>query len=212
MKKAAYDERAMLLERVSERDLGFAMRETWFEEGMDTGYCANIPTELIDRVIDLNTGEEEVFVNHNLIVVGFGLVVASLLKGDINFGFPITQWAVGEGEGDFWDDLSVEARQAKSQFSLTQLYNETFRKPVTISFIDDNNDPIVPGPTNRLEVQAQFGPDVIGNLREFGLFAGNASATLNTGIMIDHKSHTSINMNNNPGQHNVLIRELRLTI
>ena len=212
MKKAAYDERAMLLDRVSEKDLGFGLKDTWVEEGMDTGWCRNIPTELIDRVIDLNTGEEQVFVNHNLIVIGFGLLVAALLKGDATFGFPITQWAVGEGEGSFWDDLSIQDRQNKSQFSLTQLYNETFRKPVTITFIDDNNDPVVPGPSNRLEVQAQFGPDVIGNLREFGLFGGDASTTLNSGIMIDHKAHTVINMNNTPGQQNVLIRALRLTL
>lgn len=206
-----YKEDTHLYKRVSERLGGTGVRETWIEEGFDTGVI-HAETELIDRVVNLTTGEEEKFVSHNLIVVGFGLLVASLLKGDSTYGFPIQYWAVGEGEGDFWDDLSVEARQSKSQFALTQLYNETFRVGVSIIFIDSNSDPVSPGPSNRIEVQATFGPDVIGPLREFGIFGGDASTTLNSGIMIDHKSHTVINVNNNPGQQNVLIRALRITL
>ena len=211
MNKSAYDEKTFLEKRIHESDLGFGLRDVWVEEGFDTGF-STIPTELVDRLIDVKTGREVVFTSHNLIVIGFGLLVASLLKGDSTFGFPITQWAVGEGEGAFWDDLSTQDRQNKSQFSLTQLYNETFRKPVTISFIDSNNDPVTPGPSNRLEIQAQFGPDVTGSLREFGLFGGNATTALDTGIMIDHKAHSVITVNTTPGQQNILIRALRLTL
>jgi hypothetical protein len=199
-----------LMNRVSEIPAGDGIRDTWIEEGMDTGFCS-IPTHLIDRIVDLNTGEEQIFESHNLIVIGFGLLVASLLKGDATFGFPIQFWAVGEGEGDFWDDLSIEARQNKSIFSLTQLYNEVFRAGTQNVFIDQNNDEVT-GPTSRLEIRAVFGPDVVGELREFGLFGGDASLTLNSGIMIDHKAHTVININNTPGQQNVLIRALRLTL
>ena len=171
-----------------------------------------IETHLIDRIINLTTGEEEIREDHNLITIGFGLLVASLLKGDATFGLPLSQWAVGTGEGDFWDDLSVEARQAKSIFSLTQLYTETARETVTTVFIDANNDEVSPGPTNRIEVRATFGPDVVGPLREFGIFGGPATAVANTGLMIDHKAHTAINLNNTPGQQNVLIRALRVTL
>lgn len=170
-----------------------------------------IPTHLIDRIVDLNTGEEEVREDHNLITIGFGLLVASLLKGDGTYGFPLSYWAVGPGEGDFWDDLSVSARQAKSNFTLTQLYDEQYREPVQSVFIDDNDDEVV-GPTNRIEVRATFGPDVIGPLREFGIFGGNTTAAINTGLMIDHKSHTAVNLNNTPGSQNVLIRALRITL
>ena len=209
--RSIYSEDSHLYKRVSERIAGTGVRETWIEEGFDTGFV-HAETELIDRIVDLKTGEEEVRIDHNLIVIGFGLLVASLLKGDPTFGFPIQYWAVGEGEGDFWDDLSVEARQAKSIFSLTSLYNETFRVSTSIIFIDENADPVSPGPSNRIEVQSTFGPDVIGPLREFGIFGGDASTTLDSGIMIDHKSHTVINVNNNPGQQNVLIRALRITL
>lgn len=214
MQKNVYTEDTQLLKRVSERLSGDGLRDTWVEEGMDTGMCT-VPTELVDRVITYENGIEvgtEEFVSHNLIVIGFGLLVASLLKGDATFGFPLQYWAVGPGEGAFWDDLSVTARQAKSIFSLTQLYNETFRKPVTIIYVDNNSDPIAPGPTSRIEVQATFGVDVIGELREFGVFGGDSTTTANSGLMIDHKSHTVINMNNTPGQQNVLIRALRLTL
>lgn len=209
--KQIYNENTYLLKRISEKLAGDGIRDIWIEEGFDTGYVS-VETELIDRLVDLNTGEEKVFTSHNLVVVGFGFVVASLLKGDGTFGLPISYWAVGEGEGSSWDSLSTEDRQSKSTFGLTQLYNETYRKPVNTIFIDSNSDPVSPGPTNRIEIQASFGPDVIGSLREFGLFAGDASTTLGSGIMIDHKAHQVINVNNTPGQANVLIRALRLTL
>jgi hypothetical protein len=209
--KQINNEDTQLLKRVSESYGGDGLKDVWIEEGMDTG-LVTVPTELVDRLIDINTGEEQTFVSHNLIVIGFGFLVAALLKGDVIQGFPLSYWAVGEGEGTFWDALSTSARQAKSVFSLTQLYNETFRKPVGIIFIDSNSDPVSPGPTNRIEVQASFGPDVIGSLREFGVFGGNATTTLNSGLMIDHKAHTLISMNNTPGQSNVLIRALRITL
>lgn len=206
-------ENTELTKRVSETSGGDGLRDIWIEEGMDTG-LVHIPTALYDTLVDINTGEKTIIHNGqpNLIVVGFGLLVASLLKGDATFGFPLTFWAVGEGEGDFWDDLSVEARQGKSIFELTTLYDEIDRQPVSIEFIDENNDVIAPGPTNRIEVRAVFGPDVVGTLREFGVFGGDATASADTGLMIDHKSHTAINLNNTPGQQNVLIRALRITL
>jgi hypothetical protein len=170
-----------------------------------------LPTELIDRVVNLTTGEETVTTDHNLITVGFGVLVAALLKGDPTDGFPLSYWAVGSGEGDFWDDLSVEVRQGKSVFTLETLYNETAREPVTVVFIDNNNDEVT-GPTNRIEVRAAFGPDVTGPLREFGIFGGQATASPDTGLMVDHKSHSQISLNETPGEQNVLIRALRITL
>lgn len=208
-----FTENANLMKRVSRASGGDGIRDIWIEEGLDTG-LVHIPTSLHDTLLDLNTGEETIIHDgqSNLITIGFGYLVASLLKGDATFGLPLQYWAVGEGEGDFWDDLSVEARQGKSIFTLTTLYNEIDRQPVTIEFIDENNDTVSPGPTNRIEIRAVFGPDVIGTLREFGVFGGDATASADTGLMIDHKSHTAINLNNTPGQQNVLIRALRITV
>jgi hypothetical protein len=184
------------------------------EEGMDTG-LVHIPTSLHDTLLDLKTGERTVIHDgqSNLIVVGFGLLVASLLIGNVTNSLPISYWAVGEGEGAFWDDLTATQRQSKSYFGLTGLYNETFRVATTNVFIDaDDNEVPNDHPTNRVEVRAVFGSEVTGSLREFGIFGGAASATLGTGIMIDHKAHQVIHVNESLGLQNVLIRALRLTV
>ena len=183
------------------------------EEGCDTGFV-HIPTQLYDTLVNKETGEKEIIHNgvSNLIVIGFGFLVASLLKGGFTQSFPISYWAVGEGEGAFWDDLTQEQRQSKSLFSLTSLYNETFRVITTNVFIDENDIEIFLGPTNRLEIRAIFGPDVTGGLREFGIFGGTATSSLGSGLMIDHKSHQVIHINETIGLQNVLIRALRLTL
>jgi hypothetical protein len=183
-------------------------QKLWFEEAQDIG-CAHIPTQLYDTLIDIETGEKHIIHNgqSNLIVVGFGYLVASLLRGS-----PISYWAVGEGEGAFWDDLTNEQRQSKSLFSLTTLYNETFRVATTTVFIDDDDEEVSPGPTNRLEIRAVFGADTTGSLREFGIFGGNATDVANTGLLLDHKAHQLITINETVGLSNVLIRALRLTL
>ena len=184
------------------------------EEGLDTG-LVHIPTRLYDTLIDINTGEQHLI--HagvsNLIVIGFGLLVASLLRGGVVNSFPISYWAVGEGEGAFWDDLTQEQRQSKSLFTLTNLYDEVARVQTTNVFIDEEDNEVLPDPpTSRVEVRAVFGPSVAGSLREFGIFGGAASATLGSGLMLDHKSHQVLHLNQTVGLQNVLIRALRLTL
>lgn len=190
------------------------MQCSWREEGLDTGKV-HIHTALYDTLLNPHTGERRVI--HagipNLIVIGFGSLVASLLRGGVVNSFPISYWAVGEGEGDLWDDLSTTQRQSKSLFTLTGLYDETFRVATTNVFIDDNDDEVPDDPpTNRLEIRAVFGADVTGSLREFGLFGGAATATLGTGLLLDHKAHQVIHVNESLGLQNVLIRALRLTL
>ncbi len=185
-----------------------SMKQIWKEEGLDTGFI-HIPTSLHDTLVNTVTGERTVIHNgeSNLIVVSFGYLVASLLKGGWTHSFPISYWAIGEGEGDFWDDLTQTQLQSKSIFTRIALYNETFRVGTTNVFIDENDDELVPLPTqrpNRLEIRAVFGPDVTGALREFGIFGGNATATSDSGLMIDHKSHQVIHINETIGLQNIL--------
>jgi len=191
---------------------GEALRERWVEEGLDTGHCS-VQTALYDTLLVPATGERTIIHNglSNLIVVGFGYLVAALLCGGADDSLPLRYWAVGSGEGAFWDDLTVEQRQAKSMFPMTQLYTEVARVSTQNIFIDDNDDPSA-SVTNRVEVQAIFGPDVSGNLREFGIFGGDATAGANTGLMIDHKAHMTINLNVTSGLEQVLIRALRITL
>ena len=184
----------------------------------------NIKTELYDTLLDLNTGERTIIHagESNLIVEGFGILVACLLGNTTGPDGPctgISWWAVGTGEKT-WDNLSIEERQRKSSYDRTQLYNEVSRTQVSISFID-KLDRVSPSPTNRLEIAAIFNPenftDSVGNpetvsLREFGIFGENATNTIGSGRMIDHKAHESIDINDTPGKQELLIRALRLIL
>ncbi len=214
MKRNGFHEKVDLYKTVKEMEVPYILQTTKIEEGLDTGFV-HIHTSLHDTLLDMATGERQIIHNgeSNLIVIGFGLLVASLLHGGVTHSFPISYWAVGDGEGDFWDDLTVTQRQSKSVFSRTTLYNETFRVQTTNVFIDANDDEVPPDPpTNRLEIRGVFGPDVVGPLREFGLFGGQATGAVDTGLMLDHKAHQVIHTNETPGLQNVLIRALRLTL
>ena len=63
-------------------------------------------------------------------------------------------------------------------------------------FIDNNNN-VSATPTNRVQVTVTFGTtEANGKLMEFGLFAGNATATSGSGIMVNHKIHPAITKTN----------------
>jgi hypothetical protein len=127
----------------------------------------------------------------NLIVNGMRNVLAALMKGDAQ-GAPIDFWAVGSGDPS-WDGGTVPPDS--SRITLTQLYTEVTRKPVTpaqITFLGG-------GFTNRIEITAEFATtDVPGSpatvtLREFGLFSGG-SATANSGVLLNHRINSRIDL------------------
>jgi hypothetical protein len=169
-------------------------------------------TEIIDKITTVEgTVLKEIYHGSNAIVQGFGQVVAALLKGDPFFGIGIHFFSVGTGEAT-WDFLSTDERQALSLFNLVQLYHEIARAAPEIVYIDNANLVVNPGPTNRIEIRATFGPSVVGPIREFGLFGGDATTVLDSGIMITHKAHAVININETPGQQELLIRTYRITV
>lgn len=146
-----------------------------------------VKTYLKDVITNLDTGEVEIREGHNLIVIGFSKLIAALLKNEAGY-VGLQYWAVGEGEGSSWDDLTLEELEAKSTESLTQLYGEVARAVVSMEFLDASNLP-TPLITDKLRIQATFGTSVSGYLREFGIFGGNATSTINTGLQIDHIAH-----------------------
>ena len=77
----------------------------------------------------------------------------------------------------------------------TKLLVETFRKainPSDIVFLDSSNQP-TDTITNKLQITVLFGEsEANGELREFGLFGGNATGTANSGFMINRKIHPLI--------------------
>jgi hypothetical protein len=142
----------------------------------------------------------------NLIVEGLRRLLAALIKGDPQ-GNPVAFFAVGTGQ-EVWDDGTLPSKA--TQRTRTQLYNEAGRKaipPGQITFLGGSF-------TNRLEINMEFItadiPPGTGNqnrrLREFGLFAAGTSA-LNSGILINHRIHSRIDMQ----EGFTLQRTLRLT-
>lgn len=177
-----------------------------------------VEAHLVDEHFNIKTGERTILYDGpgNIIVEDFSKVVAGLLKNHPGHG-GIQYWAIGQGEwtGDpqtsSWDTLTVAQRQAKSIVSLTSLYSEVARVGVSMDFIDASDIIVSPTVTNRLEIRATFNQTISGYLREFGLFGGNATSSLGTGFMIDHKSHALISHNIGSADM-VLNRTLRLTV
>lgn len=141
--------------------------------------------EVTDRLIDAKTGELiEERVYHNLVVDSCSVLIAGLMKGALN---GIQYFAVGSGSSA-WSNSAPPSPEAND----VKLLNEIFRKPVTnndIKFIDSNNDESTT-PTNRIQIKVTFEEsEANGELRELGLFGGNATSTKNSGYMLNRKIH-----------------------
>jgi len=159
----------------------------------------SVKTETKAVLTNIKTGKKKIVdEGHNVIVTDFGILVAALLKQHSGYG-GATYWAIGEGEGSSWDSLTTEQREAKSVVGLHNLYGEIARSSVDVDFIDDSNL-IVSDPTNRIEVRTTFDNSVVGQIREFAIFGGNATMTSGSGIMIDHKVLPVINFNTGSDQ------------
>lgn len=144
--------------------------------------------EVTDRLIDAKTGELiEERVYNNLVVDSCSVLIAGLMKGALN---GVQYFAVGSGSAS-WNNASLPSPATTD----TKLLNETYRKAITgsdIKFIDANNVESS-SPTNRLQITVTFNEsEANGELRELGLFGGNASSTKNSGYMLNRKIHALI--------------------
>lgn len=170
-----------------------------------------VKTEIIDTLINAQTGERQVIhQGKNALTVGYGLLVAGLLANESTYT-GLKYFAIGQGEGVSWDSLTTSQRQAKSLFSLTQLYDEIARVEVAIVYLDENNLE-VPGPTNKIEIRGAFSSEISGSVREFGIFGGDATETADSGVMIDHKAHGLISLNEDSALEQILLRAVRITV
>ena len=150
--------------------------------------------ELLDekrhwRITDKITypdGTQKVIEHINTVVDDCSRLIASLMKGQAGYK-GIAYWAVGAGAGT-WDNNNPPEPKVGD----TKLLNETFRKAIKASDITflDSNDKSTTSVTNKLQISVTFTEsEANGELREFGLFGGNAGATRNSGIMINRKTH-----------------------
>ena len=142
---------------------------------------------IVDQIFKNGILVEEI-VGHNLVVNSFLNLVMCLLKQQSGYS-GIQYWAVGSG-ADAWD-LSMPT----PDINATRLTAELGRVPISaseVSFLDSDYN-VVSTPTNILQIKHTFGTsDCNGVWREFGIFGGNATENLNSGIMINKRHHAII--------------------
>ena len=147
--------------------------------------------DIIDR-IHYADGRVEERVGHNIVVNSFLNLVMCLLKQQSGYT-GIQYWAVGSG-ADSWDNATPDPN-----ITDTRLVSEIGRVEIPtseISFLDAELNP-TSTPTNIIQITHTFGPnDCNGKWREFGIFGGNASASANSGIMINHRHHPILTKTN----------------
>lgn len=151
------------------------------------GHDVHMVGEITDRIYKNGVLIEE-RVGHNLIVNSFLKLAMALLKGQSGFS-GIGYWAVGSGASS-WDtnlpDPEINATVLTAEIGRVKI------QPSEITFLDANYN-VSANPTNILQIKHTFGiNDCNGIWREFGIFGGQASATANTGLMINKKHHKII--------------------
>lgn len=146
--------------------------------------------EVLDYAIHPDGTRELIRHDHNLIVNDCSVLIAILMKQEVGY-VGLQYWAVGAGS-DLWPNDPVTSPGASD----AQLTNETYRKAIDplndIVYLDDSNV-LSLTPTHKIQITVTFEEaEANGELREFGIFGGNASASLNSGVMINHKIHPLI--------------------
>jgi hypothetical protein len=142
----------------------------------------------------------------NAITYGAWTVVTALLRNDPNLR-GLLFCAVGSGDVA-WDRAPPSSGASAGR---TRLRAEVDRRALAESdfvYLDPRGN-AARGPTDRLEVTARFAwPQGSKVLREFGLFGGDATATVNTGYLMNYVMHPVISLA--AGQ--TLTRRVRFTL
>ena len=146
-----------------------------------------IKGEFQDTIIHTDTGKVEVKEwDTNIIVDSITNLSTALLKAQSGYS-AISYWAIGSGLGS-WDNVSP----TPASVSDTKLTTEFFRKFIPLPNIVwvNSGGGVSVSPTNRLRISLTFADtEAVGTWREFGIYGGNATATKDSGIMINHKNH-----------------------
>ena len=141
----------------------------------------------IDRIFKNGKLVDEI-VGHNLVVNSFLNLVMCLLKQQSGYS-GVQYWAVGSGASS-WD-----SNMPTPELTATRLTAEIGRVPISadeLAFLDQDYR-VVSTPTNILQISHTFGADDCNGVwREFGIFGGNATAVLNSGIMVNKRHHSVI--------------------
>lgn len=140
---------------------------------------------IIDKLTHADGSVEE-FEHHNIVCDGLAKTLGALLFGSAGYNNTIYM-AVGTGSAT-WDSTPVAP--TSNEVKLTA---ELFRKQITSKSFQDASGADVATVTNRIRFTVDFSEaEAVGDLREFALFSGNATATKDSGFMINKKHTTKI--------------------
>ena len=159
---------------------------------------------IVDIIHHRDGRVEEIDRGHNLVVNSMLPLLQCLLKNDTSYK-GIQYWAVGSGSAS-WDSSAVSP-----QLTETTLTKEIGRKAIAASNIKFLNSSFkeTTTPTNIIEVTTTFDyNECNGAWREFGLFGGKATSTLNSGTMINKKHHAVLTKTSDM----IIERRIRLTL
>lgn len=124
-------------------------------------------------------------VTHNIITSGFSKYVNFLINGHQSTIY----FAIGRGQAG-WDNSGAPAVSS----NISALYDEVFRMPVTeINYVDPDTLEVSNSPTTMVRLKANFEDNqYYGVVREYGLFAINATSALRSGTLINYCNHPKI--------------------
>lgn len=144
--------------------------------------------EVFDTIYHKDGRIEKREKSFNIVVDSISKLISALIKHENDYTDGRLYWAVGEGLPS-WDTAPYTPVA-----TTTKLFNEVFRKQITSrSFIDVEGNP-TNEVTNRLQLDIVLETNEANgfSLREFGIFGGNVTSVPNSGIMINHKTHSRI--------------------
>ena len=143
--------------------------------------------QITDRIFKNGILVEE-RVGHNLVVNTALNLIMALLKRQSGYS-GIQYWAVGSGASS-WDSSLPSPTAGDTR--LTAEIGRVAIDPSEIVFLNGSLQ-VSSTPTNIIQITHTFGVnDCNGSWREFGIFGGNATASANSGIMINKRNHEVI--------------------
>lgn len=175
---------------------------------VQAGDCSGLHMtgQITDRIYKNGVLVEE-RVGHNLVVNSLLNLVMCLLKQQSGYK-GLQYWAVGSGHSS-WDSSMPEPEVGNTK--LTAEIGRVAIDPSKIVFLNENSMETTT-PTNVIQVSCTFNTsDCNGVWREFGIFGGNATTTINSGIMVNKKHHAVITKTSDMAIERVMKFTLSLT-
>lgn len=161
-----------------------------FVTEQENGTGSGFKGEVFDTIYYADGRVEKREKSFNIIVKDFNRLITAFLKGETGYTTGNLYWAMGSGR-TAWDTSAYTPVDTTDR-----LFTETYRKVIPaenryfVTELGQRSETI----TNRLQLDIALESAEANGLsfREFGIFGGNASATVNSGILINHKVHPRI--------------------